>query len=224
MKSIFYLKKKSKIALLLFCVMACSILINLLEDKSIKDMNASYKSLYNDRLVPSILLHEINIIGIEKNQQLASDLSDDEYIDKSLFEKYNSKIDSIINIYEQTYLVDSEEVLLEKLKANIKKIQNQESLILKLATAEKWEAASSLYELEGKSLNLETTKLVTQLMEVHIKVGHDMMDDVDTLVSGTKLYSSMQIGLAIVIGLLIMSILFTVKSSRTAGPKDFHLN
>ncbi len=46
-------KQKSKIAIFLFGVMACTILIRLLEDKSIKEMNNAFISMYNDRLIPA---------------------------------------------------------------------------------------------------------------------------------------------------------------------------
>lgn len=228
MKGTFYLKQKTKIALLLFCIMACSILINFLEDKSVKDMNISYRSLYNDRLVPSILLHEINIIAIEKNQSLANFLKKTTNADLAYLltqlEAGNKRIDSTISVYEQTYLVDTEIIQLKNLKDNLNDIKKYESFITRLLQNGKFEAAQSIYELEGQSLNLHTTNLVTSLMAIHIKVGHDMMDDVENIVSGTKLYSSLQIGLAILIGLLIMNILFAVKSTRTAAPKDYHLN
>ena len=42
-----------KIAGLLFCIMACTLLIRFLEDKSVKNMNKSFVSMYNDRLIPA---------------------------------------------------------------------------------------------------------------------------------------------------------------------------
>ena len=53
MKFAHSIKQKTKVALLLFCIMVCLILVRILEDKSIKQMNNSFISLYNDRLIPA---------------------------------------------------------------------------------------------------------------------------------------------------------------------------
>ncbi|WP_199141686.1 MCP four helix bundle domain-containing protein [Pedobacter sp. ASV12] len=115
MKFSYSLKQKTKIALLLFCIMACTILIRVLEDKSIKDMGTSFVSMYNDRLVPATDLFMVAEKVHAKRHLLAShtamDLQQSKNIDQS--------IDSLLDKYAKTFLVKSEKSQLQNLKNSL---------------------------------------------------------------------------------------------------------
>ena len=72
MKFAHSIKQKTKVALLLFCIMICLILVRILEDKSIKQMSESFASLYNDRLIPAT-----DLFFIAEKLNLKKDLIED---------------------------------------------------------------------------------------------------------------------------------------------------
>ncbi|MEE1884809.1 MCP four helix bundle domain-containing protein [Pedobacter flavus] len=228
MKFSFYIQQKLKIAVLLFLVMGCTILIRTLEDKSVNDMNTSFKSLYNDRLIPSVLLHDINLLLTEKNWTLekyiqgSAEIQPD-YI-SSVIAVNNKKIDSLLLIYDKTYIVETEASQLKNLKTAIKEYKIQENQVITYILNNQRGLANNLYEINAKKTYLKISQNINYLLTTQINVGSELINDVDDIVSGTKLYSAIQIGLAIIIGLLIMGILFAVKSTKTAPQKDFHLN
>lgn len=228
MKFSFYIQQKLKIAILLFLVMGCTILIRILEDKSVNDMNTSFKSLYNDRLIPSVLLHDINLLLTEKNWTLEKYIQGSieiqpDYI-SSVIEINNKKIDSLLLIYDKTYIVETEASQLKNLKTAIKEYKIQENQVISYILNNQPGLANNLYEINAKKTFLKISQNINYLLTTQINVGSELINDVDDIVSGTKLYSAIQIGLAIVIGLLIMGILFAVKSTKTVPQKDFHLN
>lgn len=228
MKFSFYIQQKLKIAILLFLVMGCTILIRILEDKSVNDMNTSFKSLYNDRLIPSVLLHDINLLLTEKNWTLEKYIQGSieiqpDYI-SSVIAINNKKIDSLLLIYDKTYIVETEASQLKNLKIAIKEYKIQENQVISYILNNQPGLANNLYEINAKKTFLKISQNINYLLTTQINVGSELINDVDDIVSGTKLYSAIQIGLAIVIGLLIMGILFAVKSTKTVPQKDFHLN
>jgi hypothetical protein len=216
-------KQKSKIAIFLFGVMACTILIRFLEDKSIKEMNNAFVSMYNDRLIPATDLF-----------YLAENLYAKRYLLESMIEKKSteSKVDlikklgvhdaniiSLISKYEKTFLTPQEKKYLEDLKAQLqannkiervllddKNITNQEEFIIQT----------------DNSFN-EITKKITELTQLQRNVGEELIKDSNFLVSGSNLYSNIQFGLAIVIGILIVAIITTSNVVKVANEK-FNMN
>ncbi len=184
--------------------------------------------MYNDRLIPSVLLHDINLLLAEKNWLIEKSIKGDSPIQpgflSSKITQNNYKIDSLFSIYDKTYIVETEAEHLKNLKRFIAEYKSQEIQILKYIESGQIPVAVNLYDQSAQSTYIKMSQNISYLMSIQVKVGSDLLNDVDSIVSGTKLYSTLQIGLAILIGLLIMGILFTMKSASTPPQKDFHLN
>jgi hypothetical protein len=122
MKFAFSLKNKLKIAFLLFCIMCCTLLIRFLEDKSVEQINESFISMYNDRLVPATDLYFIAENLYYKNEILQETLLGN-VVQPSIalvkMNKHNRKIDSVINKYELTLLVKQEQKFFKRSKKSI---------------------------------------------------------------------------------------------------------
>lgn len=228
MRFAYSVKQKMKIAVLLFCIMACTLLIRFLEDKSVKNMNESFVSMYNDRLIPATDLFYV---------------AEKAYLKKSLFEdalygtgtalhvptltrqldKLNYSIDFLINKYAKTFLVKQEKAQLEALKKGLIGTIKVEKAILTIAENQGVEAARKLYNSEGRASSTETIKKLSALMSIQKQIGEELIKDSAFMVSGNKLYSGFQVVLAIVIGILIVGIVFTSNVVKITNDK-FNLN
>lgn len=228
MKFAHTVKQKTKIAALLFGVMACTILIRLLEDKSIKNMNKAFISLYNDRLIPATDLF-----------YLAENLYAKRYILEAVVEhqpkkesqqellkrlvKHDANINSLLKKYEQTVLTQQEKTYLLELKAKLKENKQIEDQIIASEKAQTGADNKSLFETTAlTSFNSINSKLA-ELTFLQTKVGEELLKDSKYLVSGSKLYSTIQFILAIIIGILIVSIIFASNVVKTTNQK-FNLN
>lgn len=220
MKIAFSIQQKSKIALLLFCIMACTILIRFLEDKSMKSMNNAFVSLYNDRLVPATDLFHISEFLfdkkdlLEKHHRLA--VSETEQTAK-LLSAQDFKIDSVLKKYGQTFLVTNEKNHLQQLKEKLIAHQQLEKQLISTTKSNEitFEQLNNSYKGILQNLSL--------LTKTQIEVGKELIKESQSLFAGSKIYSAIQFALAIVIGVLIVSIIFASNVMKVKQDK-FNLN
>ncbi|WP_421938975.1 MCP four helix bundle domain-containing protein [Pedobacter sp.] len=221
MKFAFSLKNKLKIAFLLFCIMCCTLLIRFLEDKSVKKINESFISMYNDRLIPATDLYFVAENLYHKNTILQEALNDDAHFSKAnLLElaRHNQKIDSVISKYELTLLVKQERYFLNDLKSALATQKALEGKVLKLAGSN-----TELYETLVKSASTKTLDKLSALIKIQSKVGDELIKDSKIFVSGTKVYSTFQVFLAIAIGIMIVGIVSASNAVKIQNDK-FNLN
>ncbi|QNR82763.1 MCP four helix bundle domain-containing protein [Pedobacter riviphilus] len=223
MKFAFSLKNKLKIAFLLFCIMCCTLLIRFLEDKSVEQINESFISMYNDRLVPATDLYFIAENLYYKKEILQDILLGNNIIHPSAglvkMNKHNRKIDSVINKYELTLLVKQEKSFLNDLKRALTVQQGLEVKILNMAGTEE----RAIYESLGREATNQTLAKLSALIKIQSKVGNDLIKGSKIFVSGTKIYSTLQVILAIVIGIMIVAIVSASNTVKIQSEK-FNLN
>ncbi|NII83556.1 MCP four helix bundle domain-containing protein [Pedobacter sp. SG908] len=223
MKFAFSLKNKLKIAFLLFCIMCCTLLIRFLEDKSVEQINESFISMYNDRLVPATDLYFIAENLYYKKEILQDILLGNNIIHPSAglvkMNKHNRKIDSVINKYELTLLVKQEKSFLNDLKRALTVQQGLEVKILNMAGTE----GRAIYESLGREATNQTLAKLSALIKIQSKVGNELIKGSKIFVSGTKIYSTLQVILAIVIGIMIVAIVSASNVVKIHNEK-FNLN
>jgi hypothetical protein len=229
MRFAYSIRQKMKIAVLLFCIMACTILIRFLEDKSVKSMNESFVSMYNDRLIPATDLFYVAENAYAKKSMIeeflntATEQSFSPAAFKEQLAYYNRAIDSLIKKYEKTFLVKQEKEKLIVLKDGLESTGQIEDKILKFAANRDITNARKLYDQEGRASSKGTIQKLSELMRIQTQVGEELIKDSAFMVSGSKLYSTMQVALAIVIGILIVGIVFTSNVVKINNDK-FNLN
>lgn len=229
MRFAYSVKQKMKIAVLLFCIMACTILIRFLEDKSVKSMNESFISLYNDRLIPATDLFYIAEY-VDQKRSLLEDMlySSSEVVFnfealRTDLQKINISVDSLIQTYEKTYLVKQEKENIAELKANLSAVKTIEMRTMNIVKNQGLEKARNVHELMGRKASGDVIKGLSELMRIQRIVGAELTRDTEFMVSGNKLYSAFQTVLAIVIGILIVGIVFTSNVVNIRNDK-FNLN
>jgi len=223
MKFAFSLKNKLKIAFLLFCIMCCTLLIRFLEDKSVEKINESFISMYNDRLVPATDLYFIGENLYYKNAILQEVLLGNDVLQGSTalvkMDKHNRKIDSVINKYELTLLVKQERNFLNELKKALVVQQGLEVKILSMVGSE----SKAVYESVGRNAANQTLAKLSALIKIQSNVGSELIKGSKIFVSGTKVYSTLQVILAIVIGIMIVAIISASNAVKIQSDK-FNLN
>lgn len=227
MRFAYSLKQKVKIATLLFFVMTCSILITILEEKSVNKMNESFSSLYNDRLIPAMDLFQVVEIVYSKKSLLEELIYRDNPADlnasAATLKNSNFTIDSLIGKYEKTFLVQQEKELLLLLKHQLNELAETERTILQLLNIKNKSKAHNVFEGSGQITSDRIVKNVSNLMHTQKQVGTEIITDTAFVVSGSRIYSNLQIALAVVIGILIVGILFTSNVVYMKNDK-FNLN
>ncbi len=216
------IKQKSKIAIFLFGVMACTLLIRVLEDKSIKEMNNAFISMYNDRLIPATDLFYLaeNLYAkryLMEHMEKGSTETNIDLIKK--LGSHDANINSLITKYEKTFLTPQEKKHFEELKAHLKANNQIENELLTNQTIANKDDFS---KKTSASFNAIAQKL-TDLTLIQRKVGEELIKDSNYVASGNNFYSNIQFALAIVIGILIVAIITTSNVVKVANEK-FNLN
>jgi hypothetical protein len=228
MKISFDIKQKTKVAILLFCIMACTLLIRTLEDQNIKSLNNSFSSLYTDRLVPALLLFDIaehlhakqalinNIlqgnINVAKPYDLLNQIS-----------AHDVAITGFVLKYEKTYLVKSEKQLLNELKISLDKSKLVEQSMSALSELNNTAPGRRLLELKTAQTFNAAVKNLKALMNIQNQVGEELIKESAFIISDNKIYSSLQTALAVMIGILTVALVFASRSIIIPIEK-FHLN
>jgi len=223
----FSYQQKIKIAILLFCIMVCTLFIRILEDKSLKSVSIAFSSMYNDRLIPATDLFKISEHLNAKRQLLDSYFhkTEDKDISSSvlhLLETHNTSIAHLLKKYEETFLVSSEEKNLLALKKMLQENNTVEtSLVASSSTLSEDERKK--YYLNHQNSYAEILKSISTLTKIQSKIGEELIKDSQKIIKGTELYATIQFILALTIGILIVSILSTSNIIKIKSEK-FNLN
>ncbi|TKC12646.1 hypothetical protein FA048_03235 [Pedobacter polaris] len=224
MKFAHSIKQKTKVAVLLFCIMACTILIRVLEDQSIKNMGKAFTSLYNDRLIPATDLFYISE-GIYAKRFLIDNHLNTNSTDNSLNQRlagHDANIDLLLKKYEQTFLVKPEKNHLNVLKNKLLENRTIEKTILNIPPDATAETKLAFNKMASKSYQ-EIFENLTALTKIQTKVGEELIKESKSIIAGSNLYSNIQLVLAVVIGILIVSIMFTSNVIKIKQ-ENFNLN
>lgn len=229
MKLAYSVKQKMKIATFLFAIMACTILIRFLEDESVKSMNTSFVSLYNDRLVPATDLFYIAEYSFAKKYAMDNflyavhgDRAQAQHL-KQEFYKLDAGIDSLIRKYEKTFMVKPERQHFQELKGMLSSVMKTEQAVIALTISHTLEEGRALYETAGRESSKRTVEKLTELMHIQTQVGQELIQSSASMVSRSNLYSAMQMVLAIMIGVLIVGIISASNVTQIRQDK-FNLN
>ncbi|MET4083208.1 hypothetical protein ABIB40_003177 [Pedobacter sp. UYP30] len=227
MKIAFSLKNKLKMAFLLFCIASCSLLINFLGDRNVTEINKAFVSMHQDRLVPAT-----DLFFIAEHLRQKSNLWQDAF---SLggtnvspaehlvaMRTQNGKIDSVLKKYEATKFVDKENLYLADFKKALTAQDKQETVLLSIYRRNTAEALK-VYHIQNRALNAHTFSSLGKLIKIQLTVGDELMVDSQTWISGVKIYSTIQVLLAISIGLLVVGIIGEAKAVNIRNDK-FNLN
>lgn len=216
-------KQKTKIALFLFGVMVCIILIRVLEDKSIREMNKAFVSMYNDRLIPATDLFYLAENLYAKRYLLESIIeNNDGRANVAQIKKLGShdqNINDLLTKYEKTFLTPQEKKYLDELKALLKANAAIETAVLKEQSINHKE---EFIKQTSASFD-DIARKLTELTQIQRTVGEELIKDSNYIASDSKFYSNLQFALAIVIGILIVAIISTSNVVKVANEK-FNLN
>ena len=228
MKLAYGVKQRTKIAAIVLCILACTMLIRALEERNIKSLNNSFSSLYSDRLVPAMLLFEIaehlhakqalisNVLHNDSRLPLSADL-------KVNISAHDAAIRALLSRYEKTYLVEAEKQQLRKLKVSLAENKLVENQVAGYSQLKGVVSARQTFHFQGNLTFDAAVKSLKALMKIQNQVGEELIKDSAFIISDSKIYSALQSALAIIVGILIVSLVFVSKVAIIPTEK-FHLN
>lgn len=227
MKWSFVIQQKLKAAFLLGGVMLVIVLVSYLSGNNIRGIEKSVTSIYQDRLMPAIdIIHLTESLYSKRllmEKHLLSGSDQDNTVLQEKLSTYDKKIDSLIFAYEQTYLVEQESRSFLALKNRIAEYSLLEKSILSFSNAGFRDEGIALFEGKGGEVFQHTIGRLNELTSIQSVVGNELRAASDSEVSLFRLYSTLLIIAALVVGGLILHLIFSSKIINTER-KGFHLN
>ncbi|SEJ68130.1 Four helix bundle sensory module for signal transduction [Dyadobacter koreensis] len=234
MKWSFVIQQKLKATLLLGGIMVVIVSGTIVSRRNINGIDKSFSSIYQDRLIPAttIIYLTENLYGkrllLEKFLLTPPSEMRSEKI-AELLSQHDKSIDSLIHLFEKTYLVDQEANSLSVFKNRVDEYALLEKMILNLYNSGHLEAGKEIFEGAGARTFQSTISNLNDLTKIQSIVGKELIKESQGDFASYAMISFLQVGLAIVIGLII---LVFIQNSRTVNtPKamkdkgqHFHLN
>ena len=233
MKWSFVIQQKLKAALLLGGIMILIILGNLLSRNHMQGIDKSFSSIYKDRLIPATTITYLaeNLYGKRLSMEkflLSQEVQSTDQM-KIQLTHHNGKIDSLINVFEKTYLVDQEAKSLSGFKNRVREYLLLEQMVLNLHTSGNTDAGRSLFEGVGSDTFQNTIARLNELTTIQSDIGQQLVKDSKSEMAGFSLISILQISLVVIIGLIILVLIQSARITDAAsvskkGSQQFHLN
>lgn len=213
MKWAFAIQRKIRLAIALAIMMLLIILLSLWESYNVNQISKSFRSIYEDRLIPAVDLYLISGHIQTKRNKLVSflftdNLSTDEI--KNVLAYENKQLDMLISKYEKTYLVKAETNHLQNLKKNLKSFERDELMLINARLVNQDFARNLYLNTTVKFYDIIDKDLIL-LTQVQSQIGKELLAESNKSQSSSSLISQLQIVVAIILGLIIMILIITDK-------------
>lgn len=228
MSWIITMNERNKLAIAIAAAFAVIVLANFFVSYSIANINSQFKSVYEDRLIPSLDISEVveryyqNRIYLE--EYILAENSEVEHNLDNLMQANYAAIDSVIYRYEKTYLVERESEGLQNYKAQFDKLVVVQERILKLSREGNKEQAMELYRTAGYEAFNNLLVPLHSLIKLQGEVGKELYQAAERQVKALNVLYYLVLGISVFIALFVATFLQTSRKLRQVKPQKFHLN
>lgn len=206
MKWSFVIQQKLKAAMLLGGIMALIIGGTMLSRYNVEGIDQSFSSIYRDRLIPATtiiyLTENLYRKRLSLENYLFSESQESPARIKAQLRAYDRSIDSLVRLFEKTYLVDEEAKSLNVLKTQIRKYTLLESQVLSLCASGSFVNARQVFSAAGGATFDSTILNLNELAGIQSSIGKDLVKSSKVNVASFGIISFLQIALAIITGLI----------------------
>ena len=220
MKFPYLISQKLKIALGLMIIIIILLMTNLLTKKHFSDLQKSYSSVYEDRLLVEIHIYKITTFLFDKKILLNKFIEQEDLQIISKNHALNDSIDSRIVAYETTYFTKKETEVFRNLKNHLNQLYSLEnSLFNNDILKDKYESLLNINEC-----NSLLSSHLAQLSNIQREEGKREITKSNKLVASSKLTLQFELAILIIIGLIIQALLFAHKSTIPHQHQKSRLN
>lgn len=198
---------------------------------NVEGIDESFSSIYRDRLVPAttILYLTENLYRkrLSLENYLYSEMQEPPAHVKEQLSMHDRNIDSLIQAFEKTYLVDQEAKSLDVFKNQTAKYTQLENQVLALCRAGAFAEAKQVFSAPGAATFESTILNLNELAGIQSTIGKDLMKASKVNVASFGIISFLQIALAIITGLVVIVLIRNsqiIQKPRSDGKKSQYFN
>jgi hypothetical protein len=194
-------------------------------------IDKSFSSIYQDRLIPAttIIYLTENLytkrLSLEKFV-LSKEVKSPEEI-RSQLQINNKSIDSLVKVFEKTYLVDQEAKSLSGLKDGISEYLSLEKTVIDLYATGLYDEGRALFTGDGANTFQGTINTLNELISIQSTVGKELMSESKSNIASFWIISFLQIALSVIIGLVVLVLIQNsgiINNPKIAAEKNQYFN
>lgn len=218
----FPIKGKWRAALVFTLVLTLMLSKNLADNKRSEELNTTFNSVYEDRLVVEHYIYKLTTLLYENRLMLdgCMDQSDLQVL-KQKIRGNNAQINGILTKYEATQLTEREAAVFEMLKYDIVAIEIFEN---ELIGNIQHTSLSEIPVVPMSSSFLAAGMHLSELSNIQMAIGRDLRDNSRQMIAGGAMLSKMEIAILILMGLFVHILLFSDRLTNARKPVNYHLN
>jgi hypothetical protein len=211
MKWALSINRKAKIPLILGALLLLLLANKRWEQNNIESLEKSFSSIHDDRLIPATYVFKLTD-HLYKKRLLWGDAErpgQGEALRAEL-RKHDEAMESLLQSFEATYLVDAESRALKDLEASLSAGQKLEERWASGASKELHAAMTAEFDHALRQLNA--------LSQIQTHVGADLKRDSKSLVGAASVSYNMELSLLLIVGLVLCNVLAPPKSIDAPKP------
>lgn len=216
-------RQRVKAAMILVAVLIFMILGNVWEKNSMTDLNASFSSIYEDRLLPATYIFHLTDRLYEKRialESLESGRASSADQVESQLNHHSRVIDTLISDFQDTYLVKEESASLYRfVEANEKYRTLENEILNKIRQNQNVDGELATLKLAFSDTKTELTKLSS----IQTAVGHDLTAGSENKFASVDLMTTLEISLIVILCFLIEFLVLRTRE-LPPDPKKYKLN
>lgn len=222
MKWTYSIKNKTTAAILLAVILGLTMLTNLLQRKRFKELEASFASIYEDRLLAESYLFHL-YVDLKKEEDIlqAATESGISYSDQNELDQDRADRDQIMSRYSETYLTDEEQIQFNSLKSVLNRINGLEKEI-------KMQQASGMIPPElleaHEAVTTEAFATISALSDIQTAEGEALRNKSKQIFLGSVSISHFEMTILIVIAIVIQALIFSSNTLLQQKNQQAHLN
>lgn len=209
-----HLTNREKIILSFLVILILLNGLTILVSRNLSEFSQSFKSMLEDRLIPSLDLAKIQEEFYQNRLTLLETLvllqKDPQWIQE--IEKNNGDIDHIILKFSKTYLTAEEAEALDQFKRQIQEYRVLEQKIINFVENDRLEAALEIYLNQSMPAFDGLLSTMRDLEDIQLVVGEELYHEADQMVRIIQMMGYLSIAIALMITLNMLKVLhFKVK-------------
>lgn len=222
MKWTYSIKGKIKAALLLAIILGITILTNMLERRRFQELERSFSSIYEDRLMAESYLFHLyeNLKEKQDLLQFVAEKGINQNI-RTQLKEYRKGREKLIEKYAQTYLTEEEEIQFNNLDSLFAWMSRLEEDIIRQSDAA--DIPANLFQ-KHESVTTEAFSTLSALSDIQTIEGKALREKSKRIIMGSVSMSHFEMTILIIIGIIIQGLIFSSRTLLTGDHQSPSMN
>ncbi|MCA0239196.1 MAG: MCP four helix bundle domain-containing protein [Bacteroidetes bacterium] len=218
-------RKKLQLMLVMVLIAGMFFIAKVYEKEQVADIDQSFLSIYEDRLVPAVSIFEIRELLYRKRELLREMLpADNTLLLRQKIDSCNQAIATLLDEYKKTFFQGNETDYLKAFESNLHAYDRFEQAALQQAQA--GHAAVAMQQLDTQAApHFKSAVLkLSELNHIQSEIGKGMLSDSKKSMASYLVLSNLETALIVLFSVLAHILIYATQSIIRRKMEPFNMN